>query len=314
VIAFLIHVLCSCVAFACRMLGRYRHVGEKRPECVCEHATCKRSPFGFPECRLHIIDNCVHSVECEGRYVDRYGLLGAGLTDGGLDGFLSRWLGVNVWLQRIWRADGDRHMHDHPWHVAGSLILSGGYGEERAGHADQGFRGSPEISAGRVNLLPAGVYHRITAVRPRTWTLFITGRPHGRGWGFLVDGQHVPSFEYLIAAACRVPIGWATGTALRDVRKGEDVKVLSDQLTTVADRFARAQDMRDRNAIELMVGGYKITPLQQEAVTEFDRYLARMGRAVEIPITDEPLPDTLRNDGQPDTEREPSTRRKDGAP
>jgi hypothetical protein len=35
-IAYIIHVLCSCVAFACRVLGRYRHVGEKRPCARCE--------------------------------------------------------------------------------------------------------------------------------------------------------------------------------------------------------------------------------------------------------------------------------------
>lgn len=316
-IAFLIHVLCSCVAFVCRLLGRYRHVGEKRPPGAHHPGVTTFNP------------RCEKCVNPEGRYVDRYGLIGAGLTDGGLDGFVSRWLGVNVWLQRIWRADGDRHMHDHPWHVAGSLILTGGHDEQRAAHADHG-PSDPRRPA-RVNLLPAGVYHRITAVRPRTWTLFITGRPHGRGWGFLVGGQHVPAAAYLGDSFYRgqtkrrtwFPEGTRVGVAQRALRKGElctdkDVKFLSDQLATVADKFARTEDLRDRDAIELMVGGYQITPLQQETATEFERELmlhagmARMARDLDIPITDE-IPDTLRNDGQPDTEREPTTRRKDGA-
>jgi hypothetical protein len=244
VIALLIHVLCSCVAFVCRVLGRYRHVGEKRPDLanVCPGA-CEPG------------STCVPNPE--GRYVDRYGLIGAGLTDGGLDGFVSRWLGVNVWLQRIWRADGDRHMHDHPWNVAGSLILSGGYSEARAQHtSEHGFL--RVCLAFAINLLPAGVYHRIVDVRPRTWTLFVTGRPHSRGWGFLVDGQHVPSAVYL------------------------------------GDSFFRGQaEKAERLAPHVRNFGCAIP----EAILEID-------------IVDE-IPDTLRNDGQPDTEREPSTRRRD---
>jgi hypothetical protein len=292
-IALLIHVLCSCVAFACRVLGRYRHVGEKRP--------CAPHPA------RGVCDACRDNPE--GRYVDRYGLIGAGLTDGGLDGFLSRWLGVNVWLQRIWRADGDRHMHDHPWTVSASLILSGGYGEEREQHtSDHGLlRGFRAFS---INLLPAGVYHRIVDVRPRTWTLFITGRPHSRGWGFLVDGQHVPSFDYLIAAALQIPIGWACGTALRDVRTGgpvtdEDVKFLSDQLATVVDGLAREGDRLDRECVR---GPIAHVLHAAEKAERLAPHVRNFGCAIP-----EPIPDTLRNDGQPDTEREPSTRRKDGA-
>jgi hypothetical protein len=303
-IALLIHVLCSCVAFACRVLGRYRHVGEKRPCAPC--AGSGRGGIDFAGLPM----SC---AECdgnpEGRYVDRYGLLGAGLTDGGLDGFVSRWLGVNVWLQRIWRADGDRHMHDHPWNASGSLILSGGYGEVRETFGECG-RSGRTLTAGDVNLLPWGVYHRITSVKPRTWTLFVTGRPHGRGWGFLVDGRHVPSFDYLIAAALQIPIGWACGTALRDVRKGElvtdeDVKFLSDQLATVVDGLAREGDRLDRECVR---GPIAHVLHAAEKAERSAPHVRNFGCAIP-----EPIPDTLRNDGQPDTEREPSTRPREGA-
>jgi hypothetical protein len=264
-IALLIHVLCSCVAFACRVLGRYRHVGEKRPCARC--AGSGRGGIDFAGLPM----SC---AECdgnpEGRYVDRYGLLGAGLTDGGLDGFVSRWLGVNVWLQRIWRADGDRHMHDHPWNASGSLILSGGYGEVRETFGECG-RSGRTLTAGDVNLLPWGVYHRITSVKPRTWTLFVTGRPHGRGWGFLVDGRHIPAGAYL------------GDTWFRKIAPA-------------------------------------LTPLQRETVREFKAsetnpvaHVLHMTNVAEGAHGPDEIPDTLRNDGQPDTEREPTTRRRDGA-
>lgn len=186
--AALVHILCSIVAAACRVLGRYRHVGEKKPFSVY-----------CPACR---------NENPEGRYVDRYALLGDVSSDAGTS-WLSRRLGVNIWLHRIWREDADRHPHDHPWASAGALVLTGGYGEDRvctdnrgislegAGHA---WHRTRWLTPGHVNLLPAGIYHRIVSVKPRTWTLFITGPAHGRGWGFLVDGRHVPSAEYLSPA------------------------------------------------------------------------------------------------------------------
>ena len=85
-------------------------------------------------------------------------------------------------------ADGDRHPHNHPWRWAASVILNGGYAEER--------NGVPMTYAeGDLNVLRPDDYHRITSVLPGTVTLFLCGR-ETHDWGFLVDGIHVPHAEY----------------------------------------------------------------------------------------------------------------------
>lgn len=191
VIGRVVHWICCAVAFVLRMCGRYVHVGEKRADLsnvcpgLCEPGSqCAPNP--------------------EGRYIDRYALIGGACTNEGVRGWLAKRLGINVWLQRIWRPDADRNMHDHPWHNAGSIVLCGGYREERAGVSADETTSRRSLRAGFVNLLPHGVYHRITHVQPYTWTLFVTSRPHGFGWGFLVDGEHVDHDDYLSGRYARV--------------------------------------------------------------------------------------------------------------
>jgi hypothetical protein len=108
-----------------------------------------------------------------------------------------------VFLHRIYKADGDRHMHNHPWPDSGSLILWGGYREERVGTIDLGragmFVGSKVhhlYQASDTMRLYPGTYHRITDVFPNTWTLFWT-RARAREWSFLVDGKPVDWHIYL---------------------------------------------------------------------------------------------------------------------
>ncbi len=107
------------------------------------------------------------------RYMERY-LLGRGL-------------GVTAYLHRFVAGDGDRSVHDHPWAWSMSVVLAGGYREERLQMLDvkQGwisrFR---NLRAGSVNLLRATSFHRITAPEPETWTLFLH-TPKVREWGFL---------------------------------------------------------------------------------------------------------------------------------
>lgn len=91
--------------------------------------------------------------------------------------------------------DGDRHMHNHPWPDSWSLILWGGYEEERSD-------GRPrKYGIGDVSRFYPHTYHRITKVKPFTITLFCAG-PRTRDWGFLVPvgpgrEMHVDHFTYL---------------------------------------------------------------------------------------------------------------------
>jgi hypothetical protein len=98
------------------------------------------------------------------------------------------WKWVCVRVHYIAREDADRHLHDHPWAWAWSFILRGQYLEQR----DEGMRWR---RAGQTNILRSREYHRIRAVAPSTWTLFVTG-PRTKSWGFLTPDGHMDWKEY----------------------------------------------------------------------------------------------------------------------
>lgn len=116
------------------------------------------------------------------------------------------WL-PSVRVHHIALPDDDRHMHDHPWN-ARTIILQGWYDEEREVVGNDrysrvlrslfpGATGYFRRSAGDSLPLRVGEYHRIISVAPGgAYTLFFTfGESHG--WGFNVDGKHVPWREYM---------------------------------------------------------------------------------------------------------------------
>lgn len=82
----------------------------------------------------------------------------------------------HIYLHRFISGDGDRHVHDHPWAWAFSIILLGGYLEETG----LGKR----INRKFFNFISSTYYHRILSVEPKTWTLFVRGKMIKR-WGFL---------------------------------------------------------------------------------------------------------------------------------
>jgi len=93
----------------------------------------------------------------------------------------SRWIGVV--LHHILRPDSDERLHNHPWRWAFSLILAGGYVEERLDSIDQ-VR-STTLRVGRLNKIGSNTYHRISAlVADDVWTLFVHGAAK-EAWGFL---------------------------------------------------------------------------------------------------------------------------------
>jgi hypothetical protein len=94
-----------------------------------------------------------------------------------------------VFLHRFFRSDGDRELHNHPWKWAVSLVLAGGYREERL---DDKY-GSPVtvrvLGPGRLNFIRGSTFHRIELLDEErgAWSLFIAGPrpPAGTTWGFL---------------------------------------------------------------------------------------------------------------------------------
>lgn len=98
----------------------------------------------------------------------------------------------SAFVHEIHAPDGDRHLHNHPWAWCASVVLSGGYAEERD---SSGERAALWHRAGDLVTFRTDDYHRIVAVEPGTVTLFLCGREVA-SWGFLVDGVHVPHREY----------------------------------------------------------------------------------------------------------------------
>ena len=109
---------------------------------------------------------------------------------------LPRVLGRRVILHRIYRADRDPWMHNHPWRTARFLILSGGYAEERP--AIDGGRNTRWLGPGDVNRLHASDFHRIVHVVPNTCTIGWIG-DRCQDWGFLVDDRDLVSAESYFA-------------------------------------------------------------------------------------------------------------------
>lgn len=100
---------------------------------------------------------------------------------------VGRAFGVTVYLHRFLTADGERHLHDHPWRFSVGIPLVGGYVEERLDHLDA--RTGPVSVYRRTrrfwpNVLTTRTFHRIHSVQWGTWTLFAHS-PYFRVWGFL---------------------------------------------------------------------------------------------------------------------------------
>jgi hypothetical protein len=149
-----------------------------------------------PELDLSLIDNLLHRVtdylpcrmingEQGEPYLERYYVASLG------------WIGLKGWhayLHRFVDSDPDRGLHDHPWGLAMSLVLTGGYDEVRfaagSAKAGQGRTITRRIRPGRINRLRGEDYHRVVLQGGRpAWTLFMHG-PRVKGWGFLRNGDY----------------------------------------------------------------------------------------------------------------------------
>lgn len=102
-------------------------------------------------------------------------------------------------LHRIHRPDTDRHLHNHPWKSATTLVLRGGYDEVRGVRSSTTGRvddtESRRLRAGDTGSLTEHTYHRIDAVEPGTWTLFTAGE-RVQVWGFLIGSTFVDHVSY----------------------------------------------------------------------------------------------------------------------
>ncbi len=117
----------------------------------------------------------------------------------------------SVFVHSIRLPDRDPHPHTHPFSWSRSLIVRGGYTEERGAGAEEVRHYRP----GRINRIDGDTVHRIIGTRDDqpVWTIFVAGRPHGRGWGFVVNGRYQDHKAYLADRAAATDMD---GLALDD--------------------------------------------------------------------------------------------------
>lgn len=95
--------------------------------------------------------------------------------------------GIRPMLHKFHRPDGDRELHNHPWSWAVSLILAGGYLEERLLVDESTLAGRPiteTVIVRWLNRLTDLDFHRILELHGELYTLFCTG-PRTQSWGFM---------------------------------------------------------------------------------------------------------------------------------
>lgn len=111
-----------------------------------------------------------------------------------------------LYLHHFYRSDSDRELHNHPWKFSRSIVLVGGYYEERYESA------TPISEPGYITYHPKDVrmfnrqapgynkisnttFHRVVLkdLKNGAWTLFIPG-PEVKDWGFLdrTTGKYTP--------------------------------------------------------------------------------------------------------------------------
>lgn len=107
----------------------------------------------------------------------------------------------SVFVHEFQRGDMDDEVHNHPWKLSCSLILAGGYIEERAFYKEGRWSlKSKTFRPGMINVISDHDFHRVALLEGKTtWTLFVAGPQTGQSWGFLdiPTGEFVPWREFV---------------------------------------------------------------------------------------------------------------------
>lgn len=127
------------------------------------------------------------TINVDGKpYLTRYYLLGRD------------WKLGNIYIHHFHSSDQGLELHNHPWRWGFSIVLKGGYVEERA-HNPIVWDATlgpflphkinvekRDISPGSINIIKPSDYHRVDLKDEvnGAWTLFFTGR-RAKSWGFL---------------------------------------------------------------------------------------------------------------------------------
>lgn len=106
-------------------------------------------------------------------YLDRYYAAGWSPTN--------KRSGPAIFLHHFLASDPNDSVHSHPWGWSASMILCGGYREERCDV--DGNLTTREYPPGSINVLTADDKHRIDLIAEDCWSLFLAGN-FERAWDF----------------------------------------------------------------------------------------------------------------------------------
>jgi len=89
--------------------------------------------------------------------------------------------GPKIFLHHFLASDPNDQVHSHPWGWSASLIMAGGYREERCDAAGQ--LTVKEYRPGDVNVIEADDKHRIDLLAEDCWSVFLAG-DFAKMWAF----------------------------------------------------------------------------------------------------------------------------------
>lgn len=93
------------------------------------------------------------------------------------------WGGWSIRLHHWVEGDPHNYQHSHPWHFV-TIVLWGGYDDVADGRSADHVRGPT------IRYRPMSWRHSVINVKPRTWSIVITG-PKLRPWRFWIDDNEV---------------------------------------------------------------------------------------------------------------------------
>lgn len=128
--------------------------------------------------------------------------------------YLSRWVlfrsvPARVFFHKFYLSDPDESVHSHPWHWSFSIILKGGYKEERRvwNSAKNDFEiVVRDIKPGNINVIWGDTFHRVTLNDNKpAWSLFFAGKRLQSWYFYSMEKRETIEWFKFLGCANTVP-------------------------------------------------------------------------------------------------------------
>lgn len=123
---------------------------------------------------------------------------------------LSRKMPANPFLHHFQQSDDAIYLHSHPWKWSFSIVLAGGYSEERRVGNMVVRR---DVRPFRINILRETDYHRVDLYEKDAWTLFVAGPKTSNSEWYFWDrdtGLRMQWERFIAWRRGRAPSAWET--------------------------------------------------------------------------------------------------------